>query len=139
MLDETSPDRILAEVFPFFREGFIRSQQAIETTFLPSPIRRGSLWHRWPVIRSAIRFVERALKPFCEIADGRIPACWRCENMQMIGHRNRRENFPPIELVEYSAAYCPRLSIGKHWFARLDAKGNEINRAVFPRQPVWNA
>src|SRR5882724_5379646 len=74
MRDETSAHRILAEVFPFFREGFIRSLQAIETTFLPSPIRRGSLRHRWPVIRSPIRFVEPALKPFCQIADGRIPA-----------------------------------------------------------------
>jgi len=33
----------------------------------------------------------------------------------------------------------PSLGIGEHWFARLDAKGNEINRALFPRQPVWNA
>ena len=91
------------------------------------------------MIRSAIRFVERALKPFCEIADGRIPACWRCENVQVIWHRNRRQNSPLIEPVEHSTAYLPRLSISKHTFARLDAKGNEINRALFPRQPVWNA
>src|SRR6266550_4776972 len=113
MLDETSAHRILAEVFPFFREEFIRSQQAIETTFLPSPICRGSLWHRWPVIRSAIRFVEPALKPFCEIADGRIPACWRCENVKVIWHRNRGQNSPLIELLERSTAYIPRLSIGE--------------------------
>ena len=72
-----------------------------------------SLWNRWPVIRSAIRFVEPALKPFCEIADGRIPACWRCENVQMIWHRNRGQNSPLIELLEHNTAYIPRLSIGE--------------------------
>src|SRR5205809_4883253 len=59
--------------------------------------------------------------------------------MQVIRHRNRRQNSPLIELVEHSTAYFPRVSIGKHWFARLDTKRNEINRALFPRQPVWNA
>ena len=139
MLDETSANRILAEVFPFSREGFIRSQQAIETTFLPSPIRRVSLWHRWPVIRSAISFVEPALKPFREIADGCIPVSRRCENMQMIRHRNRRENSPLIQFVEHRATDFPRLNISEHRFASLDAKCNEINRALFPGQPIWNA
>src|SRR6266576_725118 len=102
MFDETSAHRSLAEVFPFFREVRIRSHHEIETTLRPSAIRRGSFWHRWPVIRSAIRFVEPALKPFCEIADGRIPACWRCENVQVIWHRNRGQNSPLIELLEHS-------------------------------------
>ena len=38
MLDETSAHRVLAEVFPFFREGFIRSQQAIDTLLNFAPL-----------------------------------------------------------------------------------------------------
>ena len=84
-------------------------------------------------------FVEPALKPFREIADGCIPVSRRCENMQMIRHRNRRENSPLIQLVEHSATCFPRSDISEHRFASLDAKRNEINRTLFPRQPIWNA
>ena len=84
-------------------------------------------------------FVEPALKPFREIADGCIPVSRRCENMQMIRHRNRRENSPLIQLVEHSATCFPRSDISEHRFASLDANRNEINRALFPRQPIWNA
>src|SRR5205823_2063678 len=78
-------------------------------------VRKGNIRFafRWLVIRSAMRFVEPALKPFCEIADGRIPACWCCENVQVIRHRNRRQNSPLIELLEHSTAYIPHLSIGE--------------------------
>lgn len=120
MLYETSAHRILAEVFPFFREGFIGSQQTIETAFLPSPIYSASFWRSWPAIRSAIRLVEPALKPFCEITDGRIPVCWHCENVQVIWHRNREQNSPLIELLEHRTAYIPRLSIGQDWLPSLD-------------------
>jgi hypothetical protein len=37
MFDKAGADRILSEVFPFVRQGFIRSQQAIRAPFLPSP------------------------------------------------------------------------------------------------------
>src|SRR6266480_1307639 len=43
MFDKVGAYRILSEVFPFVRQGFIRSQQAIETTFLPSPGRWGAV------------------------------------------------------------------------------------------------
>jgi len=38
---------------------------------------------------------------------------WRRENVQVIWHRNRRQNPPLIELLEHITAYIPRLSIGE--------------------------
>src|SRR5262249_28837182 len=60
------------------------------------------------------------------------------QNVQVIWHRNRRQNSPLVELVEHNTARFPSMGIRKHWFASVDAKRNEVNRGLFPRQPVWN-
>src|ERR1041385_4384964 len=103
---------------------------------LPSSAR--AVCHRRPGIPICV--VEPAFEPFRKCSDGSITiGNRRSEKMQMIRHGNSSQDRPSIQLVKDVATNPPRIVIVENSFPLRHAKCDEIDSALLPRQPTWDA
>lgn len=85
-----------------------------------------------------LRLVEPAFEPLRERCNGRLTITRRCQQMQVVGHGDRRQNVPLIEARKHTQAGLPNFLVRQDRLPRPDAKSDKLDRRLLPRQPFRN-